>query len=118
MNANQQTIILEDTVKNYWGAAWSPDGSQLVFSIWTEGSDDVPLFLANADGSGLTQLTQNGRQNYLPAWAPDGITISFISQLGNSQKVLQMISAELFVNYSRKNGISTLLISKKFPVFT
>jgi hypothetical protein len=31
---------------------------------------------------------------------------------GNSQKVFNMISAELFVNYSRKNGISTFFISK------
>lgn len=90
MNSNQQTIILEDTVKNYWGAAWSPDGTQLVFSIWTEGNNDTPLFLANADGSGLTQLTQNGRQNYLPAWSPDGMTISFISQSGGETSTAEI----------------------------
>jgi Tol biopolymer transport system component len=89
-NGNNQTIILSDSVNNYWGPAWSPDGTQLVFSIWTEGSDDTPLFLANADGSGLTQLTQNGRQNYLPAWSPDGMTISFISQTGETS------TAEIF----------------------
>jgi TolB protein len=56
-----------------------------VFSVWTEGSDDVPLFLSNTDGSGLTQLTHNGRQNYLPAWSPDGMRISFIFQIGDTR---------------------------------
>ena len=57
--------------------AWSPDGSQLVFS------DHYNLLLITPDGSGLTVLVPGGWdggnlvENYQPAWSPDGAQIVF-----------------------------------------
>ena len=51
--------------------AWSPDGSQLVFTDWSGRSADV--FVANADGSGLTNLTSDsGDTDTSQGWTPDG----------------------------------------------
>jgi Tol biopolymer transport system component len=76
-------LLRSDPELAHWGAAWSPDGSRLAFTLSTPGGDQGDLYLANAGGTALTQLTNNGRTNYLPAWAPDGQTISFISQEGD-----------------------------------
>jgi TolB protein len=46
--------------------AYSPDGTKIAFSGGTNGSD---VFVMNADGSGVTQLTHNGHSGG-PAWGP------------------------------------------------
>jgi Tol biopolymer transport system component len=56
------------------GPAWSPDGKQIVFSEAST-STDLGLWVMNADGSGLRQLTPEG---YTPAWSPDGKTIAYL----------------------------------------
>jgi DNA-binding CsgD family transcriptional regulator len=79
------------------GPAWSPDGSQLAFwavvvnenadpanvTLGPGGThyvtlDDYPaqIFVINADGSGLRQLTFAG-DNRWPTWSPDGSRIAF-----------------------------------------
>lgn len=83
IDGGEPELLRSDPELAHWGAAWSPDGSKLVFTLSTPGGDQGELYLANPDGTGLTQLTQNGRSNYLPAWAPDGQTLSFISQEGD-----------------------------------
>jgi Tol biopolymer transport system component len=55
--------------------AWSPDGTKIAF-------DDPEIYVMNADGSGLTQLTfsaQGFHVNFGPAWSPDGARIGFAS---------------------------------------
>jgi Tol biopolymer transport system component len=57
---------------------WSPDGSRLAY--WTtSGLDDGPgqIFVINADGSGLRQITHRG-DNRWPTWSPDGTRIAFV----------------------------------------
>ena len=51
---------------------YSPDGERIVFVSDRDGSEDV--WLGNADGSGLRNLTQAGDDVEFasPAWAPDG----------------------------------------------
>jgi TolB protein len=55
------------------GPAWSPDGKQIVFSEGSA-SEALGLWVMNADGSGLRQLTPEG---FDPAWSPDGKTIAY-----------------------------------------
>ena len=56
--------------------AWSPDGDQIVFHSWPR-NGDAELWLINVDGSGLTQLTRNGTNDWMPNWGTSG-EIAFI----------------------------------------
>ncbi len=56
--------------------AFSPEGEQVAFTLWTGGR--LQLFVMNKDASEITQLTSNadwyeGR----PSWSPDGGKIAF-----------------------------------------
>jgi Tol biopolymer transport system component len=71
--------------------AWSPDGRKIAFRSgrsfnfydpgWSVGNGN--LYVMNADGSGITQLTSNAYPDMQPAWSPDGATIAFRSGDGN-----------------------------------
>ncbi len=55
--------------------AWSPDGSRIAFrGFWGHG-EESDLFVMNADGSAVRQLTTNGAEQ--PSWSPDGTKIAF-----------------------------------------
>ena len=52
--------------------SWSPDGTRIAFAAGSSTAQD--LYLVNADGSGETLVTTNGRN---PTWRPDGTEIAF-----------------------------------------
>lgn len=60
--------------------SWSPDGQRLVFTGQTNGWSD--LFVINADGTGLEQLTADRYADLHPVWSPDGRTIAFTTDRG------------------------------------
>ncbi len=58
-----------------WDPAWSPDGSQIVYTCNYGG--DTNIWIANADGSNAVQLTTQPNIDWDPAWSPDGSKILF-----------------------------------------
>ena len=54
--------------------AWSPDGRKIAFTYVKEGGFNV--YVMNADGSGVKQLTRGGFDNW-PVWSPDSKQIAF-----------------------------------------
>jgi Tol biopolymer transport system component len=52
------------------GPSWSPDGSRVAFVSAPTPGGTLELFVANADGSGLVDLTQNFGAGFYPVWKP------------------------------------------------
>jgi serine/threonine protein kinase/Tol biopolymer transport system component len=82
--------------------SWSPDGSQLVFisPCLTRAEfydaayyNDASLYMINADGTELKQLTTIPGSDYDPAWAPDGKRIAFTS-LRDGRKEIYVLTIE------------------------
>ena len=63
-NPKQLTFIGGDTRD----PQWSPDGSKIVFD--SQKASPPQIYVMNADGSNLKQLTMKGASD--PAWSPDG----------------------------------------------
>ena len=63
---------------------WSPDGSRIAFISERDGN--LEIYVVNADGSGLTNLTNNPATDFVPRWSPNGSRIAFVSHRdGNSE---------------------------------
>ncbi len=63
----------------------SPDGEQIAFMSRRDGNWEI--YIMNADGSGMTRLTENGANDGLPAWSPDGAYLAFVSDRGKEWAV-------------------------------
>src|SRR5438552_9476449 len=72
-----------------YDVAWSPDGTQVVFSGCCTGGGTYQIYTLNADGTNLTQLTTLGL-NILPAWAPFGQRIAFTSNRDGNFEIYTM----------------------------
>jgi TolB protein len=60
---------------NDFGPAWSPDGRRIAFSKWEGPSGNRGIFVMDADGEGLRQLSHGS--DFGAAWSPDGRLIAF-----------------------------------------
>ena len=58
-----------------FGTAWSPDGTKIAFlhSFQALGTNNRPVYVMNADGSGQHQLTPGTRVAAVPAWQARGV---------------------------------------------
>jgi TolB protein len=99
MNADGSDVQqLTDTDEDARGPSWSPDGARIVFAKTggdpdptKGGTADFEIFVMNADGTGLTQLTDNGRVDLTPSFSPDGTQIVFHEGVpGQGQQLFTM----------------------------
>jgi DNA-binding winged helix-turn-helix (wHTH) protein len=67
---------------------WSPDGKRIVFMSAREGKPDI--YVMNADGTGLINLTANPASDACPSWSPDGRQIVFESDRPPGQGIYVM----------------------------
>ena len=74
---------------------WSPDGTRIAFEKAT--GDDViwdvtesNIFVMNADGTEVQQLTDNENFNSRPVWSPDGTRIAFESDRDGDSEIFVM----------------------------
>jgi Tol biopolymer transport system component len=79
---------------NDFRPAWSPDGTQILFGRVAKGSDDArhdaDLYVMNADGSNVRQLTNEPSEDWAGAWSPDGSSIAFNSNRSGTFHVYVM----------------------------
>jgi Tol biopolymer transport system component len=64
---------------------WSPDGRRIAFQSNRSGNWDI--WIANADGSGLVQLTRSPVADRYAAWSPDGSRMAFTSKRNGNEEI-------------------------------
>jgi TolB protein len=84
--------------------SWSPDGSRLVFTRYTDGErlphpgggsgSAVRLWLVGPDGSGLERLTDEPANYMDPDWAPDGSAVVCSRSIGGPSHVYRFDVAD------------------------
>ena len=82
-DATARRRVTRNAAPDYF-AAWSPDGSQLVFTSDRGGED---LYRIRLDGTGEQRLTTDPRPDWGAAWSPDGRSIAFA---GNARDNLEI----------------------------
>ena len=68
--------------------AWSRDGKRIAF--YSERDGNAEIYVMNADGTGVTRLTNTRADEGYPAWSPDGRTLSFDSDRDGNFDVFAM----------------------------
>ena len=82
IRTGQITQITKLAYPDMGGASWAPDGQQLVFSAVPSQGKPQKLFVMNADGSNLRQITSGSTYDHEAAWSPDGQWIAFHRDCG------------------------------------
>ncbi len=67
-------------------------GGRIAFHSHREGNYEV--YVMNADGSSLTRLTNNAREDVHPTWSPDGRRIAFASNRNNRNREIYVMNAD------------------------
>ena len=70
---------------NDGNASVSPKGDRIAFSNFKEGKADI--YVMNADGTEITQLTSDTLDNRWPRWTPDGKYIAFTRVAGDNSDI-------------------------------
>jgi len=61
-------------------AVWSPDGARIAFVAQHKSDNgfDGDIFVVNADGTGLAQLSTSSGWNLSPTWSPDSARVAWV----------------------------------------
>lgn len=82
---NQTQLSVGSGDFNDIDARWSVDGKKIIFSSnrsLLKGKHNYDIYIMDAEGGNLTQLTTNGSHDDKPVFGPDGKTVFFRSNRG------------------------------------
>lgn len=77
MRADGSGVQALSATRGEWNPSWSPDGSRIAFDRGTGSADGPDIYVMNADGSGVRQLTSGTTFDANPVWSPDGRKMAF-----------------------------------------
>src|SRR3954469_13315141 len=77
LDNGQEVLIASDRIRNFMDPVMSPDGSKIAFTSASKDKDEgadrnLDIYVINADGSNLTQVTFHPSDDMLPRWGADG----------------------------------------------
>lgn len=67
------------------GPAWSPDGSRIAFHSNVDTNFEV--YVVDADGNNLTNVTNHPANDSRPTWSPDGRRLAFVSDRDGADNI-------------------------------
>ena len=73
---------------NAWSPALSPDRARVAFSCYVNGQGQI--YVMNADGSNVVNISNNAFCDAAPEWSPDGSRIAFVSDRGGDWDICVM----------------------------
>jgi Tol biopolymer transport system component len=80
VDGSNVVTVAGDPAGAEFDGAWSPDGERVVYRDSTRGINvDDEVFVASADGSQRTNITNHPANDWGPDWSPDGSRIAFNS---------------------------------------
>lgn len=94
--AEKRAFTIEDLydIKNVLDPQYSPDGRLVAFAVTEyfleEGTSNSDIFVMNADGTGLRQMTHSEEGDFHPRWSPDGRWLLFVSTRENGAQAWKM----------------------------
>jgi hypothetical protein len=92
---------------NDFNAAYSPDGTKIVFVSDREGRPE--LYLTNQDGNSPTKLTNDGCLAQVPSWSPDGRTLYWERKCEN--RPFTLMRGDLAYGDDRSYGVYATLVN-------
>ncbi len=87
-NADGSNFIMLAADGSATAPAGSPTGPFVVFMSLRDGNWEI--YRIDANGGGLTRLTQNAANDGLPVWSPDGRSIAFVSNRNGAWAIWAM----------------------------
>jgi Tol biopolymer transport system component len=67
---------------------WSPDGMQIAFA--SHGTGNYEIYVMNADGSNIRQITDSPSDDIYPTWSPDGRMLAFATNRDGNWEIYMM----------------------------
>lgn len=81
LNLANATRLTRDGGRDWFGA-WSPDGARIAFASDRNGNEDI--YVMNADGTGLTRLTDSPFDDLRAMWELDGTRLLYAHDADNT----------------------------------